>query len=86
MIEVSPMDCQMVYRELLVKYYPHSKSFFGPKIERFFRLAQILTLHTVHPRDYMPFVFGLWEGPYPPRPETLADPLQFQHYRRMQVK
>lgn len=86
MIIVNAMDCQMVYRKALVDYYPHSKSFLGPKIGRFDRLAHLLTLQMVKPNEYIPFVFALWEGLYPPRPETLADPLQFQHYRRMQVK
>ena len=76
----------MVYRKALVEYYPRSKSFLGPKLERFERLAHLLTLKMVQPEEYIPFVFGVWEGLYPPLPETLANPIRFQHYRKMQVK
>ncbi len=86
MIILNAMDCQMVYRKALVENYPRSKSFLGPKLERFERLAHILTLNMVQPEEYIPFVFSAWEGLYPPSPETLANPLQFQHYRKMQVK
>lgn len=69
----------------MIKYYPNTKSFLGPKVARFERLANLLTLKEVGPEQYILFVFGVWEGPYAPTPETLANPIQFQHYRRMMV-
>ncbi len=82
---INALDCKMAYRKAMFEFYPNSKSFIGPKVASFEKLANLLTLHGMRPEQYIPFVFGVWDGPYAPTPSILASPIQFQHFRGMMI-
>jgi len=83
-MKICALDCQMSYRKAVVRYWPRDHAIMI-KLKRFESLACLLSKEEVKPDEYIPYVFGVWEGKYPPRPETLASPISFRHYRRMQV-